>query len=244
MQSAKPSPFWRQTIDYHGSSRIKKILIQVSLFILIALIFLACEGVGLNLAMDTVPRPQALCFFLVVGILLMYYLLEVPAKSLDTIPDKQMNARDFRNAIFLGFSLIIVVNLLINLISPEVDPENQQKIIELWNYFDGSIWFIIYISILGPIIEELLLRKYFISYLCRGKIWGYALSAFLFAYLHVIDDIKNIYAYLGMSVIICFIYYRYRNIWVNIGLHILVNSFSVLALYLLQSGVLDGLSNA
>lgn len=96
---------------------------------------------------------------------------------------------------------------------------------------------VLQMSILAPIIEELVFRAGFIGKF-RIKVFPHfdlILSSLIFGYLHVlafnnIGDWLNLASYTLMGFIFGLVYLKTENIWCSIGTHIAYNSLVTVAL--------------
>jgi membrane protease YdiL (CAAX protease family) len=124
---------------------------------------------------------------------------------------------------------VLVISIFIGLPSGS---ENTAKLLE---FTKAAPVFLIFISILGPILEELVFRKVLYGGLAnRMNIHGAAvISSFIFGLLH--GDIQYLLSYFLIGLILCFLYTKTKRIIVPMCAHILMNTF-VLVLSLLNWG--------
>ncbi|WP_143472811.1 CPBP family intramembrane glutamic endopeptidase, partial [Listeria monocytogenes] len=96
--------------------------------------------------------------------------------------------------------------------------------------------FLIFISILGPILEELVFRKVVFGGLSNVMNIHVAavISSLFFGLLH--GDISFLLTYFVIGLILCFLYTKTKRIVVSMGAHILMNTIVLL----LSLGIIGG----
>ncbi|HHU55168.1 MAG TPA: CPBP family intramembrane metalloprotease [Acholeplasmataceae bacterium] len=139
-----------------------------------------------------------------------------------------------------GFIAILLVNLLITLfyqlIGIKGDSANEEAVREMLNS-NMRPFMVIVVVILAPILEELMFRKILIGFLIETlhlhKVVAFSISAFVFAFVHVIGDFQEIIfiiPYLALSIVITLSYaFSKNNIYVPIGVHFLNNLLAIFA---------------
>ncbi len=88
--------------------------------------------------------------------------------------------------------------------------------------------FLVFISILGPILEELIFRKVIyggLSNIINIHVAA-VISSFVFAILH--GDIYYLLTYFVLGLILCFLYTKTKRITVSMGAHVLMNTIVML----------------
>lgn len=141
-----------------------------------------------------------------------------------------------------GFGIVILTTLVVSLIYlsfGETGTSENENIITKVLLSNGAIPMIISVVILAPITEELLFRKIFFGFAEKTlnlKPWiAIVISSLVFAVIHVSDaeNIKYIFQYLPVAVVMCTIYhYSNNNIYVAILIHMFNNAFAVITTYL------------
>ena len=152
--------------------------------------------------------------------------------------------------IVLGFLALVLISLsstaiLIHIFDFEIDPQNQQYIVEILN--SGAVGFlsmIMYAVILAPIIEELVFRKGVFELITNrfGVVAAIIGNSFLFAFIHVMFEFidpetstqyMNILPYFIPGLVISIIYYRSgKLIMIPIIIHILYNAMGIFAIFI------------
>lgn len=141
--------------------------------------------------------------------------------------------------IIIGIGLIIGLNKILafiyDILNIEGTSSNQDYIETILSSNYRIIMFIIAV-IIAPIFEELIFRKFLISYL-KGKtrlsnFWIYTISAIVFAAVHIISNPADIIffpLYFSLSLVITLAYkYSNDNLYVSTGIHFLNNLLSFL----------------
>ncbi|AKP66939.1 CPBP family intramembrane glutamic endopeptidase [Companilactobacillus ginsenosidimutans] len=87
----------------------------------------------------------------------------------------------------------------------------------------GYPYYLVYMLICAPIMEEIIFRRVFFANLIKPTniYWATAISSLLFAMMH--QDTRFL-IYLIMGAWFCFVYYRSKNIYVSAASHILMNA--------------------
>ncbi len=129
--------------------------------------------------------------------------------------------------IVLGFIILIasqyiaiyITALFIGMPSGSANTES------LLGYAKAAPIFLFFISITGPILEEIVFRKVIYGGLANLiNIHGAAvISSFLFALLH--GDMNYLLAYFLIGLVLCYLYTKTKRIIVPMGAHILMNTF-------------------
>lgn len=86
----------------------------------------------------------------------------------------------------------------------------------------GYPYYLVYILICAPIMEEIIFRRVFFANLIKptNAIWAALISSLLFAFMH--QDSRFL-IYFIMGAWFCFVYYRSKNIYVSASSHIVMN---------------------
>ncbi|MFA6842817.1 MAG: type II CAAX endopeptidase family protein [Bacilli bacterium] len=138
-------------------------------------------------------------------------------------------------ALLICFLANIIGSLISSFFSNASTSVNQT---EVNNILGGTygILFIPIITIIGPIVEELVFRGGILDGLVKVKVpsWiAVLLSAALFGFIHVsAGDYSQIFSYLFMGIALGAIYVKTKSIYTSIITHILINSISVSLFYL------------
>lgn len=141
--------------------------------------------------------------------------------------------------IVLMYVVSIVANLLINLILGGSSNDSANQLLFETYMKKNAILMIIQSVILAPVLEELLFRGLiFRSLRDRGKVFAFALSSFLFGFLHIysalfagdLTQLVYLLSYGGMGFVLTYAYEVKGNVCVPILIHMLNNLIAVLVL--------------
>lgn len=130
-------------------------------------------------------------------------------------------------AALFSFSMVIILEPIIGLI-PMPDWFKQILI----NLLKKDIFSFLTLSIIAPVMEELLFRKVLLSGLVKnyGETKGILWSAFFFALLHL-NPWQGIGAFF-IGIFLAWLYLRTRNIWLCIFVHFFNNTLATVAYYM------------
>ena len=94
--------------------------------------------------------------------------------------------------------------------------------------------FILTAILVGPVVEELIFRGIVFSYLVKraGLKAGILLVSLLFAAIHF--HLPSFLPLALLSAALCVAYWRTGSLWVSIGIHMIFNSVSIIALQALK----------
>jgi len=139
-------------------------------------------------------------------------------------------------AVLGGWGLLFLANIISSQIvfffnNTNEASQNQQAINSIMNVHP----FIMAATtvLLAPLVEELVFRKTIMGSMSKlPPFFSIALSSFLFGLIHVISgrDFIFIIPYMAMGIPLGWSYYRHKNIWIPIGIHVLQNLFSTLVI--------------
>ena len=135
--------------------------------------------------------------------------------------------------VFLAFIGQMVANLIqVNLFN--IDQQSQNTVDIMAIAFNYPI-FIIVVSVIGPILEELIFRKIIFGEIYkRSNYWIAAIiSGLAFALIHF--DFTHLLVYFIMGLVFSFIYVQTKRIIVPIIAHVAMNSIVVAAQFYMQT---------
>ncbi|WP_010632553.1 CPBP family intramembrane glutamic endopeptidase [Sporolactobacillus vineae] len=165
-------------------------------------------------------------------------------------PDRQL-LRDVKRAslpvsivwavggVFALFALQMLATLINFAIFGQVSGSEHTRQVETLTRY--SPVFLLTVSIVGPILEEIVFRKILFGSM-RHKIgfWFAALiSSLIFAVMH--QDLHNLLVYVLIGVFLCFTYQMTHRIAVNMFMHATMNTVVVLISYGVSSAGFAGL---
>ena len=127
-----------------------------------------------------------------------------------------------KNIVLWTIGAFILLNILGLFIPTEGISQNEESIRKITEAH--PILMLFPVVILGPIVEELVFRYILIGKFPRYKWLGVLTSSLLFGILHLTSgEFMFLYIYGTMGLILGGIYYKSKNIWFPIGVHILNN---------------------
>lgn len=170
-----------------------------------------------------------LSMYLVTMPLMVLILSKLPGST----PDRnKLKGKQYIGLVAATFGIMIVCNLIGVVIAAIVGSVTGVQIqdtstLELITELDISAA-VIFVSIVGPIFEELIFRKMLVTRLLRyGEGVAAVLSGLMFGIFHGNWN-QFVYAF-GLGVFLAIVFIWTGNVWVTISLHVLVNfSSSVL----------------
>ncbi len=203
------------------------VLLQTGVSVLVLWLFALMEGSeqGVMEVLNSVPSPQSM----VVSIFVSDALLVLCCwKWLKMI--RLRRTLDFRAVRwkmgFVGFIAtalgIISMNLLNEQFSlPDIVMDNLISMMD-------SVWGILAIAVVGPVVEELVFREAILGHYLRMGMkpwWAIFFSALIFGVIHF--NPAQVPVAMGIGMILGMIYYKTGNIVLCSLIHIYNNSFSV-----------------
>lgn len=167
-------------------------------------------------------------------------------------PDRQIQMlRDERRAslpvsvlwavggVFALFALQMLATLINFSIFGQVSGSEHTRQVETLTRY--SPVFLLTVSIIGPILEEIVFRKILFGSMRRKLGFWFAalISSLIFAVMH--QDLRNLLVYVLIGVFLCFTYQMTRRIAVNMFMHATMNAVVVLVSYGVSSAGFAGL---
>lgn len=131
---------------------------------------------------------------------------------------------------FLGFILVLITQYVSIIIETFVlgIPPGSENTMDLMNIARQAPIFIVIISVLGPILEELVFRKAIFGSLYKRMNFFFAalLSGVIFAAVHM--DFEHLLTYTAIGMVFAFLYVETKRIIVPIIAHMSINTFAVI----------------
>lgn len=152
---------------------------------------------------------------------------------------KEKKIGETLSELFIGFACVygamIVGGMITTLLGGEGNSQNQATI-ELIMTKPVGVFMIPILCIVGPVVEELVFRAALQGGLNKLKIPRLIcvfVAGTLFGLIHVMDagDFVQLPSYLLAGLAFGFLYYKSGNIYIPIGVHVMINSFSTWAIY-------------
>ncbi|MCL1632860.1 CPBP family intramembrane metalloprotease [Sporolactobacillus sp. CPB3-1] len=129
--------------------------------------------------------------------------------------------------IFILYVLQIASTLINNLIFGQpLASEHTEEIVRLTR---GAPFFVLTVSIIGPMLEEIVFRKIFFGSMKRklGFFFAALFSSLAFAAFHF--DFSHLLTYFVIGFFLCYAYHKTGRIWVPMFMHASMNAIVVLA---------------
>ncbi|MGN1405310.1 MAG: lysostaphin resistance A-like protein [Erysipelotrichaceae bacterium] len=204
-------------------------------FIVNELIFIVCTLVVYILFQSENYSLMDLLSTIVI-LIFMYFFFRKDFKEKSLILDKDILRLIIKYTVLL-FSLNIICTFIENILSSifnvSLDSTNQSIIIEMfyYNYLTVSIS-----AILAGITEEMLYR-YSIFKLFKNRKLAFIMSWLIFAFGHFSGfnpaSYISMIGYLTLSFVLTYIYYKYDDIRIVCGIHVLNNTLGVIEMFIL-----------
>ncbi|WP_181742451.1 CPBP family intramembrane glutamic endopeptidase [Terrilactibacillus laevilacticus] len=181
-----------------------------------------------------VPASQRSAIWTVVtfGIaFIIIVLLLLPERKLDyrhRLSFRKSLSWAIAGPFLLFFTQIIINIIIINLFHINPKSENTTTII---NITRNSLYLILFINIIGPILEEIIFRKIIFGIIYRKTNFIIAglISSLIFAFAHR-DYLYLVPVYVAIGLVLCFLYKKTGRIWVSMFAHASMNAVVTLSL--------------
>lgn len=130
-----------------------------------------------------------------------------------------------------AYMIILVHNMLLYVLG--VDTQGDQ-IFELLGQLESPVWFFVTGAVIAPLVEEVFFRGFLFQGFRQKYGWvvGILLSSFLFAAAHL-DPVSFIPTFV-LGCVLAFVYHQSNSLWPPIIFHAAINSFSLLAVYVMS----------
>ncbi|PFO58981.1 CPBP family intramembrane glutamic endopeptidase [Bacillus cereus] len=162
-------------------------------------------------------------FFVALCIVLWLLRTDIRDRHLDP---KRSSAPATIGWIFIGFFLAFFSQIVAGMIEMQLlgikqGSENTMKLMEIAR---TTPWFLIVVSIIGPILEEIVFRKILFGTLYKKFNFFIAaiISSLVFAAIHF--DFTHLLVYTAMGLVFAFLYVKTKRIIVPIAAHVAMNT--------------------
>ncbi|MBY0038145.1 CPBP family intramembrane metalloprotease [Bacillus cereus] len=162
-------------------------------------------------------------FFVALCIVLWLLRTDIRDRHLDP---KRSSAPATIGWIFIGFFLAFFSQIVAGMIEMQLlgikqGSENTMKLMEIAR---TTPWFLIVVSMIGPILEEIVFRKILFGALYKKFNFFIAaiISSLVFAAIHF--DFTHLLVYTAMGLVFAFLYVRTKRIIVPIAAHVAMNT--------------------
>ncbi|MGU3442930.1 CPBP family intramembrane glutamic endopeptidase [Bacillus cereus] len=162
-------------------------------------------------------------FFVALCIVLWLLRTDIRDRHLDP---KRSSAPATIGWIFIGFFLAFFSQIVAGMIEMQLlgikqGSENTMKLMEIAR---TTPWFLIVVSMIGPILEEIVFRKILFGALYKKFNFFIAaiISSLVFAAIHF--DFTHLLVYTAMGLVVAFLYVKTKRIIVPIAAHVAMNT--------------------
>lgn len=173
-------------------------------------------------------------FFIALCIVLLLLRTDIRESRFDT---KRASIPATIGWIFIGFFLAffsqtIAGTIEMRLLGIKPGSENTARLMEIAR---TTPWFLIVISIIGPILEEIVFRKILFGTLYKKFNFFIAaiISSLVFAAIHF--DFTHLLVYTSMGLVFAFLYVKTKRIIVPIMAHVAMNTLVAIAQVLVSN---------
>lgn len=177
-----------------------------------------------------------------VGILLLELLYLIPIILIlgwRRIPWKYLGFGKFSGSVLgmgcgllLGaYVLILLHNSLLYMLG--IDTQGDE-IFEIFNQLESPVWFFLVGAVIAPIVEEVFFRGFLFQGFRQQYGWHSALllSSAIFGLAHL-DPVSLIPTFI-LGCVLAYVYHRSNSVWPGILFHSIINSLSLIAVYVLS----------
>ena len=162
---------------------------------------------------------------LIIVSLLVTSLSVVYARQFDMISFGMLSKKQLM--LFIGiFLLTVLVNIGYHAFFSVASGASAQHLEETSKGLSFS--FIVSVTILGPIQEELMFRGLLQGAFFDNSWLGLVLTSSLFSFMHVPYDVPSFFYYLLGGLLLGFAYKKSQNLWVSTLVHMFYNSLPLL----------------
>lgn len=204
----------------------------------IGVILLAIIDLGLLVISLMGKKGQLAQSGLLVIVQLAYLLPVVIVFAYRGVPWKSLGFGTFNwVTLALGCGLLVVSYMIIvihNLILTGLGVQTQgDQISKLFKLLNTPVWFFLVGALLAPLIEEIFFRGFLFQGLRARYGWviGMLLSSAIFAIAHL-DPVALIPTFI-LGSLLAYLYHRSNSIWPGVILHMLVNTFGLVSVYVI-----------
>jgi membrane protease YdiL (CAAX protease family) len=131
----------------------------------------------------------------------------------------------------IGYVLILAHNLILRLFG--VDTQGDE-IFQIFSQLPSPVWLFLVGAVIAPVVEEIFFRGFLFQGFRQKYGWLTAvlLSSAIFGAAHL-DPVSLIPTFI-LGCVLAFLYHKSNSLWPGILFHAAINSFSLLAVYILS----------
>ncbi len=132
--------------------------------------------------------------------------------------------------LIISYVIILVHNIILMSLGIETQGDEISQLLEL---LDSPVWFFIVGAVLAPLVEEIFFRGFLFQGLRAkyGWISGMLISSAVFAVAHL--DPASLIPTFILGNLLAYLYHRSNSVWPGVVLHMAVNTFGLLSVYIL-----------
>ncbi len=198
----------------------------------LAFSFLNIESVGVSLAVTVL-------FNFVVVLIALFIFVKLRKGNLKDFGFKKFSERhlDIGCGLFLlSYIFNVVYGMLVTFFVPDL-PVQGYEFMKIMDQLSNPGLFVVLGSLIIPVTEEIFFRGFLFSSL--NKFWGFKIAAvfssLIFAFMHFF--VTAFLPIFVLSLVLCYIFYKSGSLYINILLHIFLNTTSLLLLWFINSNI-------
>lgn len=132
--------------------------------------------------------------------------------------------------LIISYIIILVHNIILMSLGIETQGDEISNLFEL---LDSPVWFFMVGAVLAPLVEEIFFRGFLFQGLRAkyGWISGVLISSAIFAIAHL--DPASLIPTFILGSLLAYLYHRSNSVWPGVILHMAVNTFGLLSVYIL-----------
>jgi membrane protease YdiL (CAAX protease family) len=129
-----------------------------------------------------------------------------------------------------SYMIILIHNIILTAIGVETQGD---EIFRLFEMIESPVWFFLVGAILAPLVEEIFFRGFlFQGFRAKyGWLSAMLLSSAIFAAAHL--DLASLIPTFILGNLLAYLYHRSNSVWPGVVLHVLVNTFGLVSVYVL-----------
>jgi membrane protease YdiL (CAAX protease family) len=129
-----------------------------------------------------------------------------------------------------SYGIILIHNMILMSLGIETQGDEIYRLFEL---LDTPAWFFFVGAVLAPLVEEIFFRGFLFQGFRAKYGWasGMLLSSAIFAIAHL-DPVSLLPTFI-LGNLLAYLYHRSNSVWPGVILHVLVNTFGLIAVYVL-----------
>ena len=129
-----------------------------------------------------------------------------------------------------SYVIILVHNIILTTLGVETQGDEISNLFEL---LDSPVWFFLVGAVLAPLVEEIFFRGFLFQGLRAKYGWvsGMLISSAIFAIAHL--DPASLIPTFILGSLLAYLYHRSNSVWPGVILHMAVNTFGLLSVYVL-----------